>query len=67
MEHAVVVDNVTKKYGAVEALKGVSLTVPSGELFGIIGPDGRGRLLFSVSSPPCCFPIVGMLRCAVWI
>ena len=41
MEHAVVVDNVTKKYGAVEALKGVSLTVPSGELFGIIGPDGE--------------------------
>lgn len=43
MEHAVVVDNVTKKYGAVEALKGVSLTVPSGELFGIIGPDGAGE------------------------
>ena len=64
MEHAVVVDNVTKKYGAVEALKGVSLTVPSGELFGIIG---RGRLLSSVSSPPCCFPIVEMLRCAVWM
>lgn len=43
MEHAVVVDNVTKKYGAVEALKGVSLTVSSGELFGIIGPDGAGK------------------------
>ena len=43
MKHAVVVDNVTKKYGAVEALKGVSLTVPSGELFGIIGPDGAGK------------------------
>ena len=43
MKHAVVVDNVTKKYGAVEALKGVSLTVPSGELFGIIGPDGTGK------------------------
>ena len=43
MEHAVVVDNVTKKYGVVEALKGVSLTVPSGELFGIIGPDGAGK------------------------
>ena len=43
MEHAVVIDNVTKKYGAVEALKGVCLTVPSGELFGIIGPDGAGK------------------------
>ena len=43
MKHAVVVDNVTKKYGAVEALKGVSLTVSSGELFGIIGPDGAGK------------------------
>ena len=41
MEHAVVVDNVTKKYGAVEALKGVSLTVPSGELFGIIRSEER--------------------------
>ena len=61
MEHAVVVDNVTKKYGAVEALKGVSLTVSSGELFGIIGPDGAGK------TSPCCFLIVEMLRCAVWI
>lgn len=67
MEHAVVVDNVTKKYGAVEALKGVSLTVPSGELFGIIGPDGAGKTSLFVSSPPCCFPIVEMLWCAVWI
>ena len=48
MEHAVVVDNVTKKYGAVEALKGVSLTVPSGELFGIIGQYYRQSFLHPV-------------------
>ena len=31
MEHAVVVDNVTKKYGVVEALKGMAMSLPSVE------------------------------------
>lgn len=43
MEHAVIVNGVTKSYGKVEALRGVSFTVPQGELFGIIGPDGAGK------------------------
>src|ERR1700754_3790443 len=44
---AVLVNNVVKKYGAkkeiVTALKGISLDVKQGELFGIIGPDGAGK------------------------
>ncbi|MEO8405177.1 MAG: ABC transporter ATP-binding protein [Chitinophagaceae bacterium] len=44
---AVIVDNVVKKYGSkkeqVTALKGVSIDVKKGELFGIIGPDGAGK------------------------
>jgi ABC-2 type transport system ATP-binding protein len=34
---------VVKRYGAVEALRDVSLTVNRGELFGLIGPDGAGK------------------------
>jgi len=35
--------NILKKYGDVEALRGVSFDVFKGEIFGIIGPDGAGK------------------------
>ncbi len=41
--HAVEVHNLKRKYGKVEALKGISFSVPKGEIFGIIGPDGAGK------------------------
>jgi len=36
-------DNITKSYGAVQALKGVSFDVPEGSVFGILGPNGSGK------------------------
>ena len=43
MTPAIVFDRVTKGYGAVRALDGVSLEVPRGAMFGLIGPDGAGK------------------------
>ena len=39
----VVVKEVGKSYGTVEALKEVSFVVERGEIFGLIGPDGAGK------------------------
>jgi ABC-2 type transport system ATP-binding protein len=35
--------NLTKRYGPVEALNGVSFDIERGEMFGLIGPDGAGK------------------------
>lgn len=40
---AIEVTQVTKRYGEVDALCGVSFSVNKGELFGLIGPDGAGK------------------------
>ena len=37
------VSRARKRYGAVDALKGISFSVARGEMFGLIGPDGAGK------------------------
>ncbi len=36
-------DNIVKKYGNHEVLKGVSLTVNKGDIYGLIGKNGAGK------------------------
>lgn len=39
----IVTEDLRKTYGAVEALKGVSLSVNRGEIFGLLGQNGAGK------------------------
>lgn len=41
--NAIEVNNISKHYGKVEALRNVSFSVEKGEVFGLIGPDGAGK------------------------
>ncbi len=40
---AVETDRLTKRYGEVTALDALSLTVESGSLYGLPGPNGSGK------------------------
>ncbi|MEZ4828858.1 MAG: ABC transporter ATP-binding protein [Bacteroidia bacterium] len=40
---AISIQQLSRSYGEVQALKSVSLEVEPGELFGLIGPDGAGK------------------------
>jgi ABC-2 type transport system ATP-binding protein len=41
--HVLEVSEVHRSFGRVEALRGVSLTVDEGEMFGLLGPNGAGK------------------------
>ncbi len=56
MVTAVLVQNLQKRYGSVEAVKDVSFQVEPGEIFGLLGPNGAGktttiRCLCSLTTP----------------
>jgi ABC-type multidrug transport system ATPase subunit len=37
------IQNISKSYGPIQALKGVTFDVPEGCVFGILGPNGSGK------------------------
>lgn len=49
------IDNLIKRYGRLEAVRGISLRVNKGEVFGFLGPNGAGK----TTTIKCC---TGLLR-----
>jgi ABC-2 type transport system ATP-binding protein len=50
------VENLSKKYGDFEAVKGINFSVEEGEFFGLLGPNGAGKTqtnsMLTVVIPP---------------
>ena len=40
---AIAVENIVKRYGDFEAVKGITFQVADGEIFGLLGPNGAGK------------------------
>ena len=43
MNNIVEISNLEKSFGDIKAINGISLKVESGEMFGLVGPDGAGK------------------------
>jgi ABC-2 type transport system ATP-binding protein len=43
MSVPVVLDGLSRSFGSVRAVSGLSMSIAAGELFGIVGPDGAGK------------------------
>ena len=43
MAAAVLIENLQKSYGDVQAVKDISFKVQTGEIFGLLGPNGAGK------------------------
>lgn len=59
--YPVVVENLKKSYGKLNAVKGISFKVGNGEIFGLIGPDGAGKTTILRSIVSLLVPDAGII------
>jgi ABC-2 type transport system ATP-binding protein len=62
------IENLSKRYGAFEAVSGFSLKMGAGELFALLGPNGAGktttiRMLMGILQPSSGSARIGGLDC----
>jgi len=59
---AVSIVNVVKRFGSLQALRGVSLEIAQGEFFGLLGPNGAGKTTLISTLAGLSRPDAGFLR-----
>src|SRR6266545_1958156 len=43
MQEAIVTTGLTRSFGSIHAVDGLSMSVPAGRIYGLVGPDGAGK------------------------
>ncbi|KAB8137719.1 ATP-binding cassette domain-containing protein, partial [Gracilibacillus oryzae] len=43
MEYIIETNNLTKRFGKEQAVAGIEMKVPKGEIYGFLGPNGAGK------------------------
>ncbi|MDB6086892.1 MAG: multidrug transporter ATPase [Gammaproteobacteria bacterium] len=62
MSDAIEFDRVSKRFGAQQALRSVSFTVPAGSIFGLVGLNGAGKTTLIKCLLDFTFPDSGDIR-----
>lgn len=60
--NAIEINGLVKRYGDIEALRGVDLKVPEGAIFGLVGPNGAGKTTLIKSLVGSLRPTAGEVR-----
>ena len=53
---------LTRRYGAIEAVRDVSFSIGAGEIVGLLGPNGAGKTTIMKILTCCLFPTQGTAR-----
>ncbi len=61
MDYTFVAENVSKSYTGHQALKNVSISVPTGTIFGLLGPNGAGKTTLIRIINQIIYPDMGRL------
>ena len=60
----IIVNNLTKEYGALKAVSNISFKIQKGEIFGLIGPNGAGKSTTMRAIMNYIFPTNGKISIA---